>query len=80
MDVRCSIGDFFSLASLINLVDYSDILVLFLINIQCVYSFSKIITRVLQSVVTNVVMLKAKIFTEIINKKKSLEKVKKFCL
>ena len=46
MDVRCSIGDFFSLASLINLVDYSDILVLFLINIQCDYSFSKIITRV----------------------------------
>ena len=46
MDVRCSIEDFFSLASLINLVDYSDILVLFLINIQCDYSFSKIITRV----------------------------------
>ena len=43
---RCSSGDFYSLASLINLVDYSDIHVLFLINIQWVYSFSKIITKV----------------------------------
>ena len=36
MNVRCTIGYFYSLASLINLVDYSDIHVLFLINIQCI--------------------------------------------